>query len=225
MVSPQCVSTCVLLELQLEWPNICTVCTCAVSPQCEWGNGSLNDYFGWRICCIANNCTPWLCCGFAYVAKDHFYLQTSLNNCHKISELSFLMNGTLSLPFWLVTELGNLTYMHFYFQSLLNLMASQLSLFIISTSNVLNSHPNLKANLTASRSSKVIVPIICIVAYIYLWTGLHYGRNMPNFLPCHFFFQWTSMKRLPTHVLWSNLTHRSPLPPKQLFQSTQCIIN
>ena len=108
--------------------------------------------------------------------------------------------------------------MHFYFQSLPNRMASQLSLFIISTSNVLNSHPNLKANLTASRSSKVIVPIICIVAYIYLWTGLHYGRNMPTFLPCHF-FQWTSMKRLPTHVLWSNLTHRSPRPPKQLFQS------
>ena len=104
-VSPQCVSKCAFWGWQHDWLSSCTGCTCVVSPHHEWGCESLNYHFDWMTCCTEDNCTSWLHCGSADAAEVLFYLQMSLDTCHKIWEHSSLMNRTFLLPPWLITKL------------------------------------------------------------------------------------------------------------------------
>ena len=80
--------------------NSCIVCTCMVSPQCEWGSGPSNYYFGWMTCCTVNSCISFLLCGSSYVGKGYIYLQSSWDTSHKTFDLPSL-NETSSPSPWL----------------------------------------------------------------------------------------------------------------------------
>ena len=77
--------------------NSCIGCTCAVSPQCEWGSVSSNHHFGWMNYCTANICTSSHC-GSACDRKCHCYLQMHWDIGHKTFDLPFFV---LSSSHWL----------------------------------------------------------------------------------------------------------------------------
>ena len=68
----------------------CIDCTCAVSPQCEFGSGSSNEQLGWMTSYTGNKCASWLHCGSACDGEGHFYPQMSWDIGHKTFDLPSL---------------------------------------------------------------------------------------------------------------------------------------
>ena len=61
------------------------VCTCAVSPLCEWGSASSKHYSEQMTYYTLGNCTSWPHCGSACAGKGCSCLKMSSDTRHKIN--------------------------------------------------------------------------------------------------------------------------------------------